>query len=602
MTRLLPPAFRGSAPEGARRRTIGRLSLLLFPLGCALAALAIGQDANYDLLNYHYYIAYAFLHDRLPVDVYTAQLQSLLNPFLDLPIYFLINHTPPRVEAAVVGAIQGINLVLVYAIARRIAPSRVVAVAAAVAAGVAGGFASEIGNSMGDTLVSIPLLIGVLCALRAIELTGAPSTPAPAGAGSGSPSAEGAVGTPRRVELLWWAAAGCAAGLGAGLKFSELPVAIGIVLGAAAVRGTVPARVRRLVAGAAGAIAGALATSGYWSWYLWRNYDDPIAFTQASFGIFHSPYVPRGSLGTSKFGPKSLAEAVVYPVYWVLHPLGVAEVRFRELSMPLAYVLAAVLVILSCARAGRRLVRARAGREQWRDVHGGAARPDAHADADRYLVALFAVTLAVWMKVFDIYRYIIPLELISPVVVYAAARRLLALLPSGSARRATAARAFVPGFVAVCAICAASAYPGNYWQRAPFGSRFFSLATPAVLDNGRIDAVAEVGGQPMGFLFPQLPARVIAIGGIGNLLTPANRALAHRALDRVRADHGDVDVAFVDVPARPGLSTPRGTSRYLARLGAPRLVARACDVVRAEIGAGYQPVKFCRFGPAPPTR
>jgi hypothetical protein len=118
-----------------------------------------------------------------------------------------------------------------------------------------------------------------------------------------------------------------------------------------------------------------------------------------------------------------------------------------------------------------------------------------------------------------------------------------------------------------------------------------------VLDNDKTDAVVEVGGQPMGFLFPQLPQRLVAIGGIGNLLTPANRVLVHRALARVRRDGGDIDVVFVDVPPRHGLSTPKGTSRYLARLGAPGLVARACDVEAAHIGAGFEPVTFCRFGP-----
>ncbi len=588
-----PPAGPSRGLPAARRA-----ALLVFPLGCALAALAIGQDANYDLLNYHYYIAYAFLHARLGIDVYTAQLQSLLNPFLDIPFYVLINHTPPRIEAAVVGALQGLNLVLVYLIGRRVTRSRLLAASAAIAAGVAGGFASELGNSMGDTIVSIPLLAGVLFAVVALGRSEARVAAARGGAPAGatststSPAARPVAG--RRPELVWWLVAGAAAGFGAGLKFSGLPIALGVVIAAAAPRARLRERARRLATTTAGLVAGVLVTSGYWSWFLWRNYKDPIAFTQASFGIFHSPYVPQTDLGASRFGPKSLADAVVFPLYWVVHPLRVAEVRLRELSMPIAYALVALLVVAVAARAVARTARA-GGRI-------GASRADvdagSDADVDRYLVVVFAVSLAVWMEVFDVYRYLVALELLSPLVAFAAARRLVALLPSARPTRARAARALAPGFLAVCVVCASTANPANYWGRAPFGSRYFSLALPGVLANGRVDAVVEVGGQPMGFVFPQLPARVISIGGIGNLLTPDNRALVHRALARVRADRGTVNVAFVDAPVRPGLGVPRGTSRYLARLGARDLVVQVCDVVRAGIGAGYQPVKFCRYGPA----
>ena len=581
-----PPRPRRALPPRSR---VGSAALALLPVACALAALAIGQDANYDLLNYHYYDPYAFLHGRLAVDVIPASLQSYLNPLVDLPFYFLMNHAPPRVEAAVVGAVQGLNLVLVYLIGRRVARSRLVACAATVAAGVAGGFASELGNSMGDTIVSIPLLVGVLCAVVAIERAGS----------------EGGGG---RQELAWWVAAGVAAGIGSGLKLSEIPVGLGVVVAAVAVRGRVRDRLVRLAGGALGLAGGVLATSGYWSWFLWRTYKDPIAFSQASFGIFHSPYVPETNLGASRFGPKTLLDAVVFPVYWALHPLRVAEVRLRELSIPIAYLLVAVLVVATLVVAVARVVRGRAGgpsaagAETEEDASSGrrAEAPFA-ADVDRYLVALFAVSLALWTKVFDVYRYLIPLELLSPLVAYGAARRILGLGSDASWVRRRGSRALVPGFLCVCALCAATANPANYWGRAPFGSRFFSLALPGVLANGRVDAVVEVGGQPLGFIFPQLPPRIVAIGGIGNLLTPANRALARRALARVRADGGTVDVAFVDVPPLAGLGTPGGTARYLDRLGAPGLVAQVCDVVRAGIGAGYQPVKFCRYGPKGPA-
>ena len=599
---LAPPAGAGrKGPGRLVRAAAGRSAALLdaiptglavaavlvvFPAGCALAALAIGQDASYDLLNYHFYDPYAFLHGRLAIDVYPAQLQSLLDPLLDLPTYLLIEHAPPMLEAGALGAFQGLAPALVCFVARRAGASRAVSLAAGIAAATGGGFVSEIGGSMGDAEVAVPLLLAVLLALRAVEVG------------------------PSRSALRWWAASGLAAGIGSGLKLAELPIGLGIVLGSLAVGGGTRLRLLRLGAAAAGGLAGTLGTSGYWFWFLWRRYGDPIAFTQATFGIFHSPYVPTARL-RGGFLPGSPLVGLVYPLRWLFEPTTVGEIDFRALSLPLAYLLSASLLAALTVRFVRSLP-ARAGWGRGRavlparaeaGVVGGQGAP-AMLDADRYLLVAFSVGLGVWMAVFSVYRYLIPLELLSPVVVLAAARRLAALVEGSSTRRrprlATLARlAVVPGVLVAFAACVVTTSPGNYWERVPFGRTFFSLRTPALLENGRVDALVEVGGLPMGYLFPQLPPRIIGIGGIGDLLTDANRVLVHRALARVRRDGGTLNVVFVDLPARPGLEMPKGTAAYLADLGAPGLVATACEVVEAGIGAGHQRLKLCRLGPAP---
>jgi len=45
----------------------------------------LGQDVNWDLQNYHLYDPYAWLHDRLTLDIAPAQMQSWHNPALDVP-------------------------------------------------------------------------------------------------------------------------------------------------------------------------------------------------------------------------------------------------------------------------------------------------------------------------------------------------------------------------------------------------------------------------------------------------------------------------------------------------------------------------------------
>jgi len=85
--------------------------------GCI--SVALGQDANWDLKNYHIYNAYALLHSRLGYDIAPAQLQSYYNPFLDVP-YFLMAvqfQWAPRIVAFLQGTYFGLAAYFLFRIA-----------------------------------------------------------------------------------------------------------------------------------------------------------------------------------------------------------------------------------------------------------------------------------------------------------------------------------------------------------------------------------------------------------------------------------------------------------------------------------------------------
>jgi len=89
------------------------LALILF--GGFLACL-LGQDMNGDLLNYHFYNGYAFLHQKTFYNIQAAQLQGYGNPAIDALTYLLITHFPPVFVGMTLGAIQGLNIFLVFEI------------------------------------------------------------------------------------------------------------------------------------------------------------------------------------------------------------------------------------------------------------------------------------------------------------------------------------------------------------------------------------------------------------------------------------------------------------------------------------------------------
>ena len=85
----------------------------------AVAALAFGRDANWDLRNYHYYNAFALLSGRWDLDLAPAGVHTFLHPGLDLPFYLLtqgpLNHWP-RTVAALQAGYLGLLAVLVLAV------------------------------------------------------------------------------------------------------------------------------------------------------------------------------------------------------------------------------------------------------------------------------------------------------------------------------------------------------------------------------------------------------------------------------------------------------------------------------------------------------
>ena len=132
-------------------------------------SLAWGQDINLDLLGYHFYNGYAFVHGRLDYDFAPAALRTYLNPVLDAGHYLGIVHLPPRVFGFLLGAFQGLNAVLIFLMARRVLErgpgSRLLAVLAGVLAVAGPNARSLAGTTTGDTTVSIPALLALLLVL-----------------------------------------------------------------------------------------------------------------------------------------------------------------------------------------------------------------------------------------------------------------------------------------------------------------------------------------------------------------------------------------------------------------------------------------------------
>lgn len=464
-----------------------------------LLALAFGQDVNWDLRNYHYYNPYAFLTGRFGWDIAPAQLPTFYNPVLYVPYYWLVNALPPKGVGFALGSVQGLNLGLLAAIAWRAlrieGPWRRAAAAIGIAlAGMLGaGNLTELGTSFFDNVLSL-LFLGALALLLAAEPM----------------LARG----PLRRALIASALAGLLVGLAVGLKQTMLIYAVGIGL-AALFAGARPARSLALAAACGvGMIAGIALGGGYWMWVLWDHYGSPL-FPHFN-SLFRAPMAPLTDRRDPAYLPQSISEALAYPLLFALDSKRVAEIEFRDFRILAAFVLvlaAAPFMLLSRKAAPR-------------FTNAGRSRLVLVAAAGSYLV---------WLPLFSIYRYLIGIELLAPLIVVAAIDRLP--LP---ARGALAA--------GLLALLVATTQPGS-WGRAPWPGTAdsFAVPVPAIPDPAR-SLVIMAGWQPASYVIPKYPPGLRFIRIQSNFTSPDDVENRHNALMQaiVAAHRGPLYVLFTD--------------------------------------------------------
>ncbi len=358
--------------------------MLTFPVFGVLARLS-GKEAAWDFENYHWYDPYALLTGRLGFDLAVAHHATYYNPLPDVPLYWLGAHFPAWVVGLWLGAQMGAAAALIGAIAYRLIPladkrARLLAAVVLTLAGMAGGGAvGEIGKTSDDILS----VLGILAALLVLS--------------------SGFAGVVRAGSMDWFAVllpAGFLAGHLAGAEadgrrpmrsgsLSRLLLLPGIVVDAGMVRTSIFGL---------GVLLGMAAFGGFWLWTMWRFSGNPI-FPYFN-DIIGSPLVPSGSFRDPTFLPKDGLTRLLFPFVFSLDSLKVAEWKFRDIHIAIA--------------SYRRSCRWRASLTLFGfRPHGRMVDPL----AARMLLAMAAVTYLVWLFLFSIYRYLVPLEMLSPIII-----------------------------------------------------------------------------------------------------------------------------------------------------------------------------------------
>lgn len=522
-TRLAPvrARLRHCFGFGTRRGVVN--ATVAVSLLCALVSLLRGQDANWDLRNYHVHNAWALLEGRLGIDLAPAQMQSYFVPLLDVPYFLLVQHAPAPLAGILLGLLHGLAFLPVAWIAWRALatdPRRDWLAPLLALAGLASAaFLSELGNTMGDASTAA-LVLGAL-ALAA-------------------PRADG------RWRSGPVALAGVLLGMAVAFKLTNALYAV--ALGVAVLVPAQPWRARVRVAACLTLMA--LATfavlAGPWLYRVWDTFGNPL-FPQFN-AWFQAPLAAPVAVADTRWLPQGWGEALLRPLLFTANPYLVSEIALLQVVWALLY-LAAIGALVRWA-----LVR--------RD--GRAVAPAAEAAVRRMLAVFFAVAFVVWLAMFSIHRYLVVLELLAPLVLWLL---LHYLLPPRAAARGAAVAIVLASLVALAG--------WNDWGHAGWSRTAFRVQAPP---GPAVGTVLLVGGEPQAWRIPYLPPGP-AYASVGSNF-PESPAYAARIGALVRSGSGGIAAILPVVVDRRADSIDR-RNLWAGRLG---LDAGDCPLLRRLAG------------------
>ncbi len=356
---------------------VRNVSILLFGmLGCGLLAIYFGKELNWDLANYHYYNPISFLQSRWNIDYWPSTLIHVhFTPTLDFLTYFLIHYFPPITTVFLLGAIHGINFWLIYAIAYALTDKRILLSLLLAALGLYGPTALPgIGSFQHDNLVSLFVLSFILCQITLWK----------------------AYAQDKLFSRKLFLFSGLILGVGVGCKLTTGLFIPAYVLSLICLSLPWRFKLKLILLFSASVTIGIILSSGYWMLFLWQQYQNPIYPLWNA--VFHSPYFPAINWHDARFLPKTLSQVLFFPFYFSLDGR-TNDVPFRDFRFAICYVL-----VIAC---GLQFIFSKMRR-----------RKSNASLVITWFLLFFIFSYVFWQSYFSIMRYIVVLEMLSPILIY----------------------------------------------------------------------------------------------------------------------------------------------------------------------------------------
>jgi len=311
--------------------------------------------------------------------------------------------------------------------------------------------------------------------------------------------------------IMWAAIAGFPVGLAAGFKLTMAVYCVAFVLAALIVPRRWPERMAVAVAAGVGIGIGLLVAGGPWFAIMWAKTGNPIFpfFNQ----VFQSPLATLESYHYD-YGQDSLWKVLLFPFLVLSGQFMATGVPFFDLRVPALYALA--IISLPLLAIGRR-------------------HPPLNLAA-RFVLVFAAVAYVLWLGLFSVWRYLLPIEMLAPVLITALVGVIVSA--AGMRRAAKLASAALLGLIAL------TTRPAD-WGHLPWDRELYGVRVPPIPRPDQA-LVLMAGTAPTAFMIPFFPARIpfIRLEGFSAGMWDTSSGLYRIGEERVRAHQNDIYVLY----------------------------------------------------------
>jgi hypothetical protein len=293
-------------------------------------------------------------------------------------------------------------------------------------------------------------------------------------------------------------------------------------------------------------------------WSLWSHFRNPI-FPYANVW-FKSPWWGEYEVVARLYGPHSFLEWLRFPFLMIApRQFYVTEVSYTDARMATIY--AAALLAGVAWLVERVTVRGGRGHDTPVVVSGSRT-------TWRLVAVFWLLSFVIWTAQYSIYRYIVPLELLSGALLVALLRHLF--------RPGVA----WPAIVLIAIALVASTRPPDWW-RVDFGRRWFDVKVPYVEPHALVLLASD---SPMAYVLPFFPPDARNLGINNSISDPARETLMEREIERAIREHKG-PLYSLSFPAGKG-------AEALAAHGLRRLQDTCADVRTNMLTS---PIELCRL-------
>ena len=352
----------------------------------------LGQDLNWDLLNYHYYGPYSLLNERLEIDCAPAQVTTYANPLLDLPFYYGSQIMKPWLVGFVLGGVHGINffllLILSYLLFSNMKEKRrlTLSLICAIVGVYAPMFILEFGTTFNDNLVSIFVLSGLILILK---------------------SYSNDLNIKRNKYFVF--AAGCLIGFGVGLKIVHVFYLIAAMIAFFVCINCLRNKIKNSLLFFVGALVGLFASFGYWMFKMFKLFGSPLFPFYNN--IFKSPWYEYINFQDVRFLPETFFQALFYPFYFALDSTLVIEKSFAFRDIRFAVIYSLIIISIFTYLNIKEIFFKATPKNLVVEI------VNKHHKKETLFIYLFVFSYIIWQLKFSIYRYLSALELIAPIMI-----------------------------------------------------------------------------------------------------------------------------------------------------------------------------------------